>query len=264
MSVERMLLALPPGTEEGGCTVNQWAGIIEQFSAQGGRELLLGGAEPLAFGGFWVLVRRASRLSLPRITAYLSGSFLEPWVVRQIAESRLHLLVSLDSLNRTHHDALHGPGSHERAMAAVSTLLAHGLGSRLGVLSTATRLTQTDIPALAVWAAARGLSHIAWTTVPDGGWPSPQIRALRLTGEEKACLTAVMEQAGRALGDSFRTAPLEVSEDPLFSATGPRILRVKSTGDACWGFAGDGPSLGNLRRATLQSLVDRAAQAAGD
>lgn len=267
MNLEQLLLVLP--NQAGGpagseLAVHQWTALVEQFAAREGRELLLGGAEPLAFPGFWVLARRALKARIPRVTAYLSGSLLEPWVLRELSESGLHLLVALESLDPAPHEAFHGPGSHARAMAALEHFLKQGLGPRLGILATATRLTfDQHLPMLAAWAAGRGLSRLLWTTVPDGAWPSPQLRALRLSPEEKMQVAERMQAAGRTVGSSTYVGPLDTLEDPALPGCS-RLLRVGADGEAGWGFGGEGGRLGNVRRMGLSDLLDRSAQAAGD
>ncbi|HYF90804.1 MAG TPA: radical SAM protein [Symbiobacteriaceae bacterium] len=266
MNAEKLLLVLPDVQESTGgeMSLNQWGAVVEQFASQGGRELLLGGAEPLGYPGFWVLVRRGAKAGLSRVTAYLSGSLLEPWVMRSLIESGVHLLVALDGLEPEHHDALHGHGSHARALSAIELFLKQGLAGRLGILATATELNRTHLPVLAAWAAGRGLARFLWTSVPDGGWPSVQLRALRLSPEAKTDLAAHMQSVSRSVAPGAFVGPMDLLEDvALFPGCSP-ILRVTARGDAYWGFSGDGGQLGNMKRTLLADLLTRHAQAAGD
>ncbi|MDF2626657.1 MAG: radical additional 4Fe4S-binding domain protein [Symbiobacteriaceae bacterium] len=266
MNAETLLLVLPSVQDSagGGLTLNQWGNMLDQFAGQGGRELLLGGAEPLAFPGFWVLVRRGIKAKLPRVTAYLSGALLEPWVMRTLVESGIHLLVALDGLQPEKHDAMHGPGSHARAMAAIETFLNQGLSARLGILATATELNRADLPVLAAWAAGRGLSRVVWTCVPDGGWPSEQLKALRLSPQAKMELAEQMHAVARGVAATTYVGPLDMLEDAaLFPGCSP-LLRVANHGEASWGFSGDGGYAGNLKWTGLADLLSRNAQAAGD
>lgn len=267
MNAEQLLLALPSHQDSNGgdlLTLNQWGSVLDQFIGQGGRELLLGGAEPLAYPGFWVMARRGIKGGLPRVTAYLSGSLLEPWVMRTLVESGIHLLVALDSLQAEPHEILKGSGSHARALAAVELFLKQGLASRLGILATVTELNRHHLSVLAAWAAGKGLSRFLWSCVPDGGWPSQQLKALRLSPEAKTELTATMCSVARSVAPATYVGPLDLLEDAaMFPGCSP-ILRVSARGDAAWGFAGDGGHLGNLKRTTLSDLLGRNAQAAGD
>lgn len=265
MGAEQMLLVLPADTGEGqaALSVHQWSSLVDQFSSLGGRHLILGGPEPLAFGGFWVLVRRAFRGRVPRVSAYLSGNLLEPWVVRQLAGSGVHVLLALDSLQPEPHDALRGGSSHSRALAALDTLLTNGMEGRVSLLSTATRLNAEELPALAAWSASRGITALSVITVPDGGWPSPQLRSLRISPEEKSALYRELELSARLIGGGFHAGPLDPSDDPSWSAA-PGLLRVAPTGETFWGPAGDAARLGNLSRLTIEALLERTAQAAGD
>lgn len=266
MSVEQLLLALPGEAGEpvsGHLTNHQWVAVIEQFAAQGGREVVLGGAEPLGFPGFWLLAKRAAKLRIPRVSAYLSGSHLEPWVLRELVDSGVHLLVAVDSLHQNVHESIHRHGSHARAMAALDTFLGMGLHQRVGLLVTATRLNQEELPGLLEWAAERSVSRFVWSTVPDGGWPAAQLKSLRLAPEEKLALAGRMAEASRRCSGIY-VGPLDPVDGAELSGTYARLLRVNSSGEACWGFSGDGARLGNLKRATMDTLVQRADQAAGD
>ncbi|HYG59172.1 MAG TPA: radical SAM protein, partial [Symbiobacteriaceae bacterium] len=248
MNAEQLLLVLPSQAQTSTeLTVNQWTTLIDQFRTGGGREVLLGGTEPLGYPGFWVLARKAIKVGVPRVTAYLSGSHLEPWVMRGMVESGVHVLIALDSLDPEQHELLHGPGSHARAMAAIEAFIRQGLVERVGVLATVTRLTREGLPMLATWAAGKGLSRFLWTSVPDGGWPSPQLKALRLSPEEKATLAGQMFAISRTVGSMY-VGPLDVLEDPTLLAGYSPLLRVNAQGDACWGFSGEGGTVGNLRR----------------
>lgn len=267
MNIEQLLLVLPDPSRDVGnhtLTVHQWAGLLEQFAQQGGREALLGGAEPLAYPGFWVLVRRGVKAGLPRVTAFLSGSLLEPWVLRGLVESGIHVLVALDSLQAEPHDQLHGVGSHARALAAVDTFMKQGLSQRVGILATATQATAAELPVLAAWAAGRGLSRFLWSSVPDGGWPSEQLRALRLSPEAKQELAVRMQAVARGVSAATYVGPVDTLEDPTLCNSFSPLLRVTASGDGYWGFSGGGGLLGNVRRTTLQDLLARGVQAAGD
>lgn len=264
MHVEQLLLVLPGADSDpagGGLSVHHWSSLVEQFAAQGGRELLLGGAEPLGFPGFWVLVRKAIKAGVPRVSAFLSGSLLEPWVLRGLVESGVHMLVALDSLQPHLHDSLHGHGSHGRAMAAVETFLKQNLAERVGLLATVTSQTKGELPLLAAWAAGRRLSRLLWSFVPEGGWPSKQLQDWALSTADATEVANGMHGLARGLSDTTYIAPLD---DPALPLGYSPILRVTPSGNAWWGFSGSGGQLGNLRTATLQNLLERGAQAAGD
>lgn len=265
MGVEQVMLVLPADTGEGqaALSVHRWSALVDQFAALGGRHLILGGAEPLAYGGFWALARRAFRGRVSRVSAYLSGNLLEPWVVRQLAGSGVHVMLALDSLQPEPHDALRGGSTHSRAMAALDTLLTHGMAGRVSLLTMATRLNAEEIPTLAAWSASKGVTSLAVITVPDGGWPSPQLKALRISPEEKSALYRELEQCSRLIGGGFHAGPLDPSDDPDWAAA-PGLLRVAPSGESFLGLAGEAPRLGNLSRLSLEALVERTAQAAGD
>jgi MoaA/NifB/PqqE/SkfB family radical SAM enzyme len=264
MQIEQLLLVLPTDTQdpsEAGMGVHQWTALLEQFAAQGGREVLLGGAEPLRYPGFWALVRKAAKAGVPRVSAFLSGDLLEPWVVKGLAESGVHLLVSVDSLQPSLHDALHGTGSHSRAMAAVDTFLNLRLAPRVGILASITRQTLSELPVLAAWAAGRRLSRLLWTFVPEGGWPSKQLQDWALSPAEAVAVAENLHGLARSLADTTYIAPVD---DPALPMGFSPLLRVTARGDASWGFGGLGGYLGNLRFRTLGDLLQHSTQAAGD
>jgi MoaA/NifB/PqqE/SkfB family radical SAM enzyme len=266
MSVEQLLVVLPGGSEQptgNELSSLQWAALLEQFKTQGGREVFLGGLQPLAFPGFWMLARRCVKAGVQRVTAYLSGSLLEPWVLRELVESGIHVVVALDSLQAEAHEALHGPGTHKRAFDAVERLLKQGLAERIGILATATTETYQQLPVLAAWAAGRGVSRFLWNVVPTGGWPVAQLKALQLSPEAKAELANQMQTVARQLANNLYVGPLDPWQDYHLGGFS-QLLRVTVQGEATWGFDGEGGRLGNVKRALLSDLLIRANQAAGD
>jgi MoaA/NifB/PqqE/SkfB family radical SAM enzyme len=263
MKASQLLLVLPRILDrQTGREMNntQWTNLVEAFAALEGQELFLGGAEPLAFPGLPLLIRRAQKLKIPRVTVYLSGALLEAQVVRQLTASGVHLLIGLSAMTTAAHDQLHGKGAHARALAAVEIFRAVGLQERLGILATVTRQTLPDLPTLSTWAAEKGLARLLWTTVPDGGWPSPGLAALRLSREEREQLRNSMVAVEEGVAATL-VAPLDQgTENP---AVGPsRLLRVSPWGDLSWGFDGLGQALGNLKWAGLTELLARGTEIA--
>lgn len=258
MKLAQMLLVLPRILDrQTGREMNntQWSNLVDAFAALGGGELILGGAEPLTFPGLPLLIRRGQKLKLPRVTVYLSGALLEAQVVRQLTTSGVHLLIGLSSTNPREHDALHGAGAHARAMAALEIFAAAGMQERLGLLMTVNRRTSKDLPALADLAREQGLSRLLWTTLPEGGWPSPQLAALRLSLQERTDLRATAASLQlESLGTQI--APLDSSlENPTLGPS--RFLRVSPSGELSWGLDGLGQPLGNLKWASLAELIAR-------
>ena len=267
VSVEQLLLVVPSqvkGSPAGEMTVYQWSALLEQFAAQGGREVLLSGGETLGYPSFWVLVRKAIGLRIPRVSACMTGNLLEPWVIREVVSSGVHVLVTLDSLTPEVHDGLRRGGAHGVAMAGIQALLAHGMGERLGIVSTATRLGRQELPALAQWAAEQGLSSMRWSVVPEGGWSSPQAQAARLTAEEVQDLAGTLAATARSLHGRLQLDPLDQAHRPGALAGYAPMVRVHYSGEAHLGSTGEGMRLGNARFSCLEALLSRVAQAAGD
>lgn len=267
MSIEQLLLVVPSqvtGSPASEMSVHQWSALLEQFAAQGGREVLLTGRETLGYSGFWVLVRKAIKLGIPRVTACMTGNLLEPWVVREVVSSRVNVLITLDSRTPELHDGLRRAGAHAVAMAGVKTLLAQGMGERLGLVSTATRLGRQELPALAEWAVEQGLSSLRWSLMPEGGWHSPQARAACLSAEEARELATAMEGAARSLHGRLYVGPLDQAYASGNLTGYAPTLRVDYNGEAHLGSTGEGLRLGNARFYSLEALLSRVTQAAGD
>jgi MoaA/NifB/PqqE/SkfB family radical SAM enzyme len=263
MKLTQMFLVLPRIMDrQTGREMNntQWTNLVEAFAAMGGQELFLAGAEPLAFPGLPLLIRRAQKLKIPRVTVYLSGALLEAQVVRLLTASGVHLLVGLNAIHPAEHDALYGAGAHARALAALEIFRSAGLQERLGILATITRRTLADLPPLAGLAREQGLSRLLWSTVPDGGWPSPGLAALRLSPEERAELRAIATSLDERSAPT-QVAPLDNSlENPSLGPS--RLLRVSPWGELTWGLDGLGQPLGNLKWASLAELLARGTEIA--
>lgn len=267
MNIEQLVLVFPSHTAVSTgreLTVWHWSSLAEQFAAQGGRELLLAGVEPLEYPGFWPVVRRALKVGTPKVTAFLSGSLLEPRVCREIIESGIHILVALDSFSPEVHDSLHGSGSHARAMAALDRFIKGGVGQRIGVLTTVTHGGLQELPMLAAWAAGCGIDRFLWSTVPSGGWPSPRLEALRLSPEEKTELVDQLAQVSRSTSGRTYFGPADPLEDPALGPGYSRTLRVQAEGETHWGFTGAAGYLGNLKGKNLTDVLNRFTQVAGD
>ncbi|MGE5674610.1 MAG: radical SAM protein [Mycobacterium leprae] len=267
MNFEQLVMQLPAQTgrteSAAELTVHHWGSLAEEFAAQGGRELLLAGAEPLDYPGFWPVVRRGRRAGTPRVTAYLSGSLLEPRVCRELVESGIHLLVALDSISPEAHELLHGAGSHGRAMAAIDRFVKDGVGHRIGILATASGLNQKDLPLLGAWAAGRGIARLLWNAVPDGGWPSAQLETLRLSPEAKTSLYEQMRAVARSVNTEFYIGPVDPTDEPTATPGYSRVIRVRPDGGAFRGFNGEGGYLGSVKRSRLHELPGNSSLAAG-
>lgn len=242
MQIEQLLLALPKADQPGDLmAVNDWCGIIDQFAAQGGRELILGGGEPLGYPAFWVLVRRATKAKV-KVSAFFSGGLLEPWVMRELTQSSLQTLIQLDSVSADLHDSVHGSGSHARAMSGLERLTSQELVHRAGVIATATAANYRVIPQLAAWTAGRGLSRFLWV-------------APGLGAEEKAWLVNAMRTLSRTVPGETYIGAFDLDDDPALPENLHRCARVEANGEAFWGLESGPLRLGNLRYFPLHALV---------
>lgn len=112
------------------------ASAVEEFVAQGGRELLITGGEPFLHPELDELVGQSSA-QLP-VTVLTNAMVFERGRRREMLESldrdRVTLQVSLDSAGPAIHDRMRGAGSHARALAGIG--LARSLGFHLRVAAT--------------------------------------------------------------------------------------------------------------------------------
>jgi hypothetical protein len=252
VQLEHLMLVLPnqdqSWREE--MELHEWCRIIDQFGAGGGRELILAGSEPLLFPGFWVLARRGRKAKLSRVSAYFTGSLLEPWVMRELCQSNLLILIGLNSLDSQVHDATEGDGAHARVSAGLERLLQAGLGSRIGIVALATEASFYDLPQLAAWAAGRGLGRFLWS-------------GPRLAADQKAWLANAMRNLSRSFPGETYIGPFDLDEDPLTAEHAKRSLRVHPDGETFWRLLPGGPRLGNLRYFEMGALLTGVRQATG-
>ncbi len=110
--------------------------VVEEFVAQGGRELLITGGEPFLHPQLGELVAR-SAAQLP-VTILTNAMVFERGARRATLEAmdreRVTLQVSLDSAGPRLHDLYRGKGSHARALDGI--WLARELGFRVRVAAT--------------------------------------------------------------------------------------------------------------------------------
>lgn len=252
MQIEHLFLVLPSQDDQRSQEMAQgdWSRIIDQFGAQHGRELILGGSEPLLYPGFWVMARRGWKAKLPKVSAFFTGSLLEPWVMRELVQSSLQILIGMNGLGPESHDARYGPGAHARAMGGLERLLRSGLASRTGIVATASPDRYREIPQLAAWAVGRGLSRFLWSG-PDLG------------EEEKAWLVTEMRTLSRTVAGDAYIGPFDLDEDPLLPDRAQRSIRVEPNGEAYWGIMPGGGRLGNLRFFDMGALLSGLQRATG-
>jgi len=143
---------------------------VEEFVAQGGRELLITGGEPFLHPELARLVA----LSAGRVpvTVLTNAMVFERGRRRETLESldrdRVTLQVSLDSAGPAIHDRMRGAGSHARALAGIG--LARSLGFHLKVAAT---LHEAELSSVATLHAALDNLGIA-----------PEDRIIRPVAEE--------------------------------------------------------------------------------
>lgn len=116
---------------------------INEFVAQGGRELLLTGGEPFLHPELGALVAAgAAQVPVVLLTnAMLFAAGTRRKTLESMDRARVTLQVSLDSAGPDLHDRRRGVGSHARALAGVA--LAKDLGYRVRVAAT---LYEEDLP----------------------------------------------------------------------------------------------------------------------
>lgn len=112
------------------------AAAVDEFVAQGGRELLITGGEPFLHPELGAMVSYAAeRVPVVILTnAMVFGRGARRTTLEAMDRQRVTLQVSLDSAGPGIHDRQRGAGSHARALAGIG--LARELGFRLRVAAT--------------------------------------------------------------------------------------------------------------------------------
>lgn len=137
-------------TEEGSALIEDLARLSP------GALLVLSGGEPLTRRDLPLLASHARARGLAVVVA-TNGSLLDDRRAAELAASGvLGVGLSLDSLDPSRHDRFRGvPGSWRRVVRALDA--ARGAGLAVQLQTTVTRENDDEIPAIADWAAARGV-----------------------------------------------------------------------------------------------------------
>lgn len=142
-------------TEEGSAFIDDLARLAP------GALLVLSGGEPLTRRDLPALAAHAAAAGLGVVVG-TNGSLLDDRRAAELAASGvLGVGLSLDSLDPSRHDRFRGvPGSHSRVVRAVDA--AHRAGLAVQLQTTVTRDNDTELEAIADWAAERGIQALGF------------------------------------------------------------------------------------------------------
>ncbi len=262
-------------------TTEEALGVVAQLSAAGAFEVALIGGEAYLHPGFLEIVRALKAAGI-RPTMTTGGRSLDAALARQMAEAGLYSVsVSVDGLERTHDLMRASPGSFAAATAALEYLKTAGI--RVGANTNFNRLNEAELEPL--YEHLKGLGVSAWQvqiTTPLGRaadraamllqpWDLlsllPRLAAVKRRAFEEARMVV---QPGNNLGyfgpeEALLRSPSPAQRDHFQGCqAGRHLMGIESSGDVkgC-------PSLqtshyvgGNLRRAPLQEIWDRAPELA--
>jgi Fe-coproporphyrin III synthase len=134
--------------------------VVEEALAQGAREALLTGGEPLLSPDLWPLAERL-RGAGARVMLATNGMLLSRWAAA-VAARFDEVYLSLDGATPATHDGLRGVPAFERVRAGVQALRAAGPQVHQVARSTLHAGNLHEVAAIVDAAAALGLHHVSF------------------------------------------------------------------------------------------------------
>ncbi|MBU7013509.1 MAG: radical SAM protein [Theionarchaea archaeon] len=137
-------------------TVKEQASVIDQFIEMGGTSLAFSGGEPLLCPFLFDSAEYASQTTLETVKVITNGTLWTEKEASRAADLNLFVTISLDSLKKEVHETLRGKG-HGRVMETIEMLLDHGMGGKMTISTTPTRLNLAEIPAVMDYCIEQGV-----------------------------------------------------------------------------------------------------------
>lgn len=109
----------------------RWRRFIDDYAAQGGKEVLFTGGEALVYRGCLELMSFARAHNL--FVTLFSNGILVPRHIATIKEAADKVQISLDGTDAKTNDAIRGQGEFARATKAIDTLLANGVSTTISM-----------------------------------------------------------------------------------------------------------------------------------
>ncbi len=160
-----------PAYDGGDAVLARALSDLAETRAKGIHHLRLNGYDPLAYSRVLDVLAGARRLGFDRVdvfspcTRLADRAFCEQLLAELPDERTIH--VPLYAADPAVHDQVVGrPGAHALVLAAIDHLLSLGERDSLRILSVLTTANLSQIPALAAWAAARGIAFSAHMPYP--------------------------------------------------------------------------------------------------
>jgi MoaA/NifB/PqqE/SkfB family radical SAM enzyme len=132
------------------------------------QELCVVGGEPLLFKDDLLTVLRGCSTDVLRIVIITNGVLLDSEFARAISPFNVHVVVSIDTVDRTFWTFVRGVDSFERVLANVDGALEVLSPSQLSVQSVRAVETEPYLGEVAAWALSRGLYHSVQDYMSEG------------------------------------------------------------------------------------------------
>ncbi len=241
------------GGQEAELTLAEVASIIRQARELGAVEITLFGGEALLRDDLADIVR-AAREARMLCSLDSNGLLLTPSNIRRLKDAGLCAVkISLDSSSSEEHDANRGvPGCFDKVLAAVRECAAQRLPCVISTCATRENIRSGDMKKLIELGRRTGATAVRIIDTTLSG--------CSLSAPDKLLSTAERKELAGLLEPGFvfleNLASSKALTHPICSALARRYIYVSPLGDVqpcCFVPV----SFGNLRRETLQSILNR-------
>lgn len=194
----------PAGTPA--LTLDERLAVVDDALAQGAREALLTGGEPLLSPDLWPLAARL-RMAGARVMLATNGRLLAHYAER-VAELFDEVYVSLDGASAETHDALRGVPAFERLRAGTHALRAAGPRVLQTARSTLHARNLHEVEGIVAAAADLGFDHVSFLPLDAssdafGGDPGARAALIPSSAQVDAFEAAVARLDARGLLGGF-------------------------------------------------------------
>lgn len=201
--------------------------IIDALAGLNVKHLVFSGGEPLLRRDISDLVGHArARGMIPSLTT--NGILLDAPLARELVAAGLeHAQISIESASQEEHDALRGPGSYRKSVAAVHNLAAAGFGpQRIYIAATTTRGSLKTIEGF--WDFARRLG-----ATPSFSFYQPVGKAQQTKRRHEASEAEQLRFMHNRIAHTKRQYE---TDNEVCGASGPCVFGAKVVNSCSMGF----------------------------
>ena len=141
-----------PVSEAISISVQNFQGLVENFTRLGSHAITITGGEPLSHPECMAIVAHAARQErIDRVCLQTNGALLDADAIariRMLPQKKIRIQVSLDGARPDTHDRLRGSGSFRKSIEGLRRLKEIGWGSSVAIAFTETASTIDDLPDL--------------------------------------------------------------------------------------------------------------------